>query len=165
MYVSNKLLFEFHYRDACAAELDVFVVVRDDARDGVQVLADGLPKCSSTCAVQDTDARCVDQQSVVDEVGDSLQGFVGSHAPHVNLLPEVEMLLPDAVLCLSAYDYSLLCLAIFPSFGGGGGGFLQSLEVNDGSHHAKGDGGLLALDGRDGAHGSLAFDADSIANG
>ncbi len=56
MYVSNKLLFEFHYRDAGAAELDVLVVVRDDAGDGVQVLADGLSKCSSTCAVQDADA-------------------------------------------------------------------------------------------------------------
>ena len=95
-------LFEFHNRNACAAELDVFVVVRDDAGDGVQVLADGLPKCSSTCAVQDTDARCVDQQSVVDEVGDSLQGFVGSHAPNVNLLLEVEVFLPDIVLSLAA---------------------------------------------------------------
>ena len=95
-------LFEFHNRNACAAELDVLVVIRDNSGDGVQVLANGLPKRSCTCAVQDTDARCVDQQSVVDEVGDSLQGFVGSHAPNVNLLLEVEVFLPDIVLSLAA---------------------------------------------------------------
>ena len=95
-------LFEFHNRNACAAELDMLVVVRDNSGDGVQVLANGLPKRSCTCAVQDTDARCVDQQSVVDEVGDSLQGFVGSHAPNVNLLLEVEVFLPDIVLSLAA---------------------------------------------------------------
>ena len=101
---------QFHYRDACAAELNVLVVEGGDARDSVQVLADGLTEGSCACAVEDADARGVDQQGIVDEVGDGLQGFVCSHTADVYLLLEVEMLLADAVLCLSK---TILVFAIF----------------------------------------------------
>ena len=124
-----NLSLQFHYRDACAAELDVLVVKGDDARDSVHVLTDGLAQGSCACAVKDADARGVDQQGIVDEVGNGLQGFVCPHASHINLLPEVEMLLPNAVSSLFAYHNSLSCFAFLLSLGWDRGGF-QPLDVN-----------------------------------
>ena len=103
----QALLFQLHDSYACAAELNVLVVEGDDAGNGCEVLTDDLPQGSCACAVKDSNASNIDQQSIIDEVGDGLQGFVHSHASHINLLLEVKMLLPDAVLSLAANHYRL----------------------------------------------------------
>lgn len=154
---------EFHYGNACAAKLNMLIVGRGNARYGGEVLADDLSQGSCTCAVKDADTRGIDQQGIVYEIGDGLQGFVGSHPANIYLWMEFEMLLPYAVCRLLAYHYGLACFAIHPSFGGEGRGF-QSLNVNQRPHHAKGNSRLLAFNSSNGAYGSLTFDADAIAN-
>ena len=92
---------KFHYRNACTAKLDVFVVSREDTRNRIQVLTNDLPQGSCACAVKNADAGGIDQQRIVDEVGDGLQSLVCTHSAHINLLSEVEVLLSDAVLRLA----------------------------------------------------------------
>ena len=144
------LFSELDHSNTCSAELYVFVVGRDDARHGLQILPNDLPEGSCACAVKDADAGGIDQKSIVDEVGDCLQCFVSSHAPNIYLLSEVKVLLSDAVLRLSAHYHGLGCLVAF-SFWRKWRGF-QSLDIYQRTHYAECDSGLFAFDGGDGAN-------------
>lgn len=91
MSFGNSCLTKFYNGYAGAAKLDMLVAVGTYSRNGIEVLAEILPEGTGACAVEYSHRFCAETDRVVDVVSDGLDCFIDSHAPHVNLLLEIEL--------------------------------------------------------------------------
>ena len=61
-----------------------------DLRDSAQIAADLLLQGPRTLAVKDRNRTHADHQGVIDEILHGVQRFGGAHAPHIDMVPEIE---------------------------------------------------------------------------
>ena len=59
--------------------------------DCAQVFTDGNFQSTCSRAMQDANTLCAELDSVINEIGDRLQGLVGTHATHVNVGFEIQL--------------------------------------------------------------------------
>ena len=64
-------------------------------RYGGQILAYQLAQDTCTRAVKNAHPGYAHQNSIVDEISDGIDGFVASHASHIDILFEVQLLVVD----------------------------------------------------------------------
>ena len=108
--------------------------------------------------MEDAYSRHADEGGIVDEIHHGIEGFVASHAAHVEVLLEVELLLVDSLAGLSAYGHER---ARF--FALGSRGVFQLLQRGGGSQVAEYHGGVLALYALYLAHGCGALYPHRVA--
>ena len=62
-----------------------------------QIRANQLAQNACSSTVQDAYARHTDEDGVVDEIGDGVDGFVAAQTPDVDVLMEVQLAVVDDV--------------------------------------------------------------------
>ena len=94
-FVSIVVLFislEIYNRNSRTAKLHMLVLAVRNVRHRLQVLTDELAQNAVALAMQNAHTRHSYKYSVVDEVLHSVQSFVATHATHVEILMEVELM-------------------------------------------------------------------------
>ena len=117
----------------------MLIVEVADARDGRQILTHQLAEDARSRPVEDADALGTDLDSVVDEIGYGLEGFVAAHTTYVDLLFEVETLLVHLVGRLLAEECGLLSLPLQLVAADA----LEAVELDGALDHAEGDSRLI----------------------
>ena len=82
---------EIYHRDAGSAETHILVMVRGHATDCGQVVTDTLPQSPGSGAVEYADTLRTELYGIVNEICNSLQSLIGSHAPDIYLLLEIKL--------------------------------------------------------------------------
>ena len=85
------MLFQLYDSDASTAELHMLVAIALDTAHTVQVLTDGHFQRAGTRAMQDAHALGIELDGIIDEIGNGLQGLVGTHAAHVDIGFEIQL--------------------------------------------------------------------------
>lgn len=135
-----RISIQIYHRNSCSSELYVFVLIVGYPGNTGQVLSYQGAEDTVSCSMKNAYTADAQQDSVVDEVGHGLDGFVSAHTPHVDVVLEVELLFIHVVLCLgadkAACGITLLDRCI---------GMLQAVNLDVCLDHTKGhDGGLSA---------------------
>ena len=98
-YVLSKIVsivvftsLEIYNRNSRTAKLHMLVLAACHIRYRQQVLTDELAQNAVALAVQNAHTRHSYKYSVVDEVLHSVQSFVATHATHIEILMEVELM-------------------------------------------------------------------------
>ena len=108
------------------------------------------------------------EDGIVDEISDSVDGLVASHAPHVEVLSEVQFAVVYHVArilrhhAVRARDIVVALLSLREGSGGLLGAF-QTVGTHLRTHAAEDDHSLTAIDAFNLADGGEAFDTDGIA--
>lgn len=154
--------------DACTTELNVFVAIVRNVGYGSQILAYQLAQNTRSCAVKDAYSRHANEDGVVDEIGNGIDGFVASHASHVEILTEVQLAVVDHVTRVFRYQSIGACDVAVALFGlREWGGRLLCAFKTVGSHlrphAAEDDYRLTAADALYLTNGGETLDADGVA--
>ena len=98
-YVLSKIVsivvftsLEIYTRNSRTAKLHMLVLAACHIRYRLQVLTDELAQNAVALAMQNAHTRHSYKYSVVDEVLHSVQSFVATHATHIEILMEVELM-------------------------------------------------------------------------
>ena len=86
---------------SCSAEANVFVVVSYHIRYGREILSYELSENAVAFAMQYAHLLHVNKDGVVNEIFDSIESFVTSHAAHIKVVSEVTLSICNGVECLS----------------------------------------------------------------
>ena len=93
-----QLSLQIDYRNPGTAELHMFVLEVTYAGHRLQVVADERAQAARTSPGQDTHAEYSQHDGIVDEVGHRLDRLVATHAAHVDVLFELQLLLIHTLL-------------------------------------------------------------------
>ena len=81
----------------------MFIAVGRHSGHCVEILAYGLAQDTGACSMENTHFPLVELYGIVDEIGDSLDGLIGSHSPYVDFAFELQLALAECVGCCGAY--------------------------------------------------------------
>ena len=140
-----------------------------DVGHGGKVLPYELTQNARACSVQNAYARHANEDGIVDEVGDGIDGLVATYATDIKVLAEVLFTVVDDVArvvrdaAVGAHDVGVACLGLcllgFRRFG-----VFQTLGAHLGLHAAEDDCSHLAVDALNGAYALQPLDAHGVAD-
>ena len=81
----------------------MLIVIGSYAGHGVEILANESAEYAIAGAVQNAHIFAAELNGVVEEIGNSLDRFVSSHAAHIDFILETELAPAAVVACGAAY--------------------------------------------------------------